>query len=910
MAEIKYLNYGNQQVDEQALLTSMANDVQEYVNSQPWSSKRKQKFMTAYSDIMSRGIQGASNNTGQWKINVGGTQIPFEQMDKKDKEMYGEAAYFIQQQMNRLATTPEIEEENKKKQLDKFTNTEDIIHNRIGQNVFGGSNWETSRWNSKDVRGEDGLLGTERRRALLAEQLEGYKNDLIQNPVDFSETGFKNIETYNALLDSAINNLRDSNVSEQDLRDSLDRIGLNYNNYFNNGSGDIYGYRTDSEGNKIPVTYGEYYSGLKAQDEAKAKAEQKKAEEAQKALDTLQIINPQEVKTNYTLEQLANKYGGDLNSIISKYQKQNISSLSQDENDELVSLFRGGQSQGALSELTDDEWNTVKSKLSLDDLNRNQYRKIDGLDGIYYDINSDNIFQIGDFSTLNSSNSNFLQDFTEEAKLAQADQRVLSEDLEPEDFLRMGAMAQDILSGIAAWEPGYGTAASGILGLTSLGTQLWADSIDESLTKWDVAKNAGINLGLTAVGLVPGLGAAAKTGKWLPKIAKWVPYLITAAQAGNIALNDDVQNSLKKATKVTKLNELTNHDLKNIAYALSVASGVSRGAAGVRNSMKYKPTVTQNTEKEAFITIKSGDKTSKIKVTEEQIKAINEAGRKGGNDKANEVLRGIPGVKSDAEVNIKFKTGRRGKVDLTNRIKPEYVTKNTGQSSNAQRYSKYLEILNDRRKARFEAKHPILYKYLSPIGTNYEIYQRMAGVSGPNLNIIDRFKQAYNPTSKFKNTTKPGSAGTTGTASTTSATGTTSSSGPSKLTKWKFNPETKEFRDILKGNSKHSGNAIQTEAFKLGNATIDVDIPTLGSYEGSVNINLNGTTQSIRFRNQKELSQKVAQFIQTRRKDIFGSKINHEKVGEALKLLKNKGVFKYGGRITDSQIDYFLKQYK
>jgi len=56
----------------------MANDVQNYVNSQPWSSKRKQKFMTAYSDIMNRGIQGASNETGQWRINVGGTPYQFD----------------------------------------------------------------------------------------------------------------------------------------------------------------------------------------------------------------------------------------------------------------------------------------------------------------------------------------------------------------------------------------------------------------------------------------------------------------------------------------------------------------------------------------------------------------------------------------------------------------------------------------------------------------------------------------------------------------------------------------------------------------------------------------------------------------------------------------------------------------
>jgi hypothetical protein len=50
--------------------------------------------MSAYQDIMSRGVLGASNSTGEWRINVGGNVMPT--MNKKDREMYEEAAYFIQ----------------------------------------------------------------------------------------------------------------------------------------------------------------------------------------------------------------------------------------------------------------------------------------------------------------------------------------------------------------------------------------------------------------------------------------------------------------------------------------------------------------------------------------------------------------------------------------------------------------------------------------------------------------------------------------------------------------------------------------------------------------------------------------------------------------------------------------------
>jgi len=54
-----------------------------------------------------------------------------------------------------------------------------------------------------------------------------------------------------------------------------------------------------------------------------------------------------------------------------------------------------------------------------------------------------------------------------------------------------------------------------------------ADIADESLSKWDVAKNGIVNAGLAAVGMVPGLGLASRSGKWLTTIAKWAPRLLT-----------------------------------------------------------------------------------------------------------------------------------------------------------------------------------------------------------------------------------------------------------------------------------------------------------------------------------------------------------------------------------------------
>ena len=95
MADIQYLNYGDQQIEQQALLNRLADQVQGYVLRQPWSEKRKQKFMSAYADIMNRGIIGASNTTGQWMIEINGIDLNLDQKSKMDQEMYKEAGYDI-----------------------------------------------------------------------------------------------------------------------------------------------------------------------------------------------------------------------------------------------------------------------------------------------------------------------------------------------------------------------------------------------------------------------------------------------------------------------------------------------------------------------------------------------------------------------------------------------------------------------------------------------------------------------------------------------------------------------------------------------------------------------------------------------------------------------------------------------
>ena len=71
-----WLNVGNNQIDQSLFLTNAANNVNSYVNNKPWSEQRKQSFFNAYQALMSTGITGADNSSGQWELT---TQSPLDE---------------------------------------------------------------------------------------------------------------------------------------------------------------------------------------------------------------------------------------------------------------------------------------------------------------------------------------------------------------------------------------------------------------------------------------------------------------------------------------------------------------------------------------------------------------------------------------------------------------------------------------------------------------------------------------------------------------------------------------------------------------------------------------------------------------------------------------------------------------
>ena len=69
--EITYIPYGQDEISQQDLMTSLANGVESYLGSKRWARKDKyrQAWLNAYQDIINNGLTGASNENGIWTVN-------------------------------------------------------------------------------------------------------------------------------------------------------------------------------------------------------------------------------------------------------------------------------------------------------------------------------------------------------------------------------------------------------------------------------------------------------------------------------------------------------------------------------------------------------------------------------------------------------------------------------------------------------------------------------------------------------------------------------------------------------------------------------------------------------------------------------------------------------------------------
>lgn len=210
------------------------------------------------------------------------------------------------------------------------------------------------------------------------------------------------------------------------------------------------------------------------------------------------------------------------------------------------------------------------------------------------------------------------------------------------DIARITAAGTDVASALSAFVPVYGTAISAGTGLASTFVNLGADVSDDSLSKWDVAKNFGANIVMDAVGLIPGFGTAGKAGKITKTLVKYVPRIVTALSAANALSPESRASWVKLASK----ESLTVKDWQNIAAGCSALAGISRGAVGhFKANAMAKGTKT----KDFNITAADG---KQYKVTAEQLETLKKQ------KSLEDVNKEFRKIHPDAELNSFFRNGK------------------------------------------------------------------------------------------------------------------------------------------------------------------------------------------------------------------------------------------------------------
>lgn len=311
-------------------------------------------------------------------------------------------------------------------------------------------------------------------------------------------------------------------------------------------------------------------------------------------------------------------------------------------------------------------------------------------------------------------------------------------DLNGSDIARLAALGQDIAAlGAATFAPGYGTAASGVLGLTSMLTDLGADIADDQLTKGDVIKNAAVNTGLAALGMIPG----GKSASIVSKLAKNAPKLLAVWGVSNA-----FKPAKESLQKVINGGDMTEQDLKNILWGIK--SVVSTGTIGRNTYKDWKYSGIRESKVNATkpvtkyeVAVNKGNQQQKVTLTQEQYSLLNKAKTQTeANAKLKQYLANNGEKDSDQ---FSFKEGlfpEKASKNLFNRNKDILQGNKITQQQEVSGRSVF-ERANDLRKLR----NPKLSKYLN---TDYDVYVNgKSPIKNPfpsiHINKFEKFQDRF-----------------------------------------------------------------------------------------------------------------------------------------------------------------------
>lgn len=198
-------------------------------------------------------------------------------------------------------------------------------------------------------------------------------------------------------------------------------------------------------------------------------------------------------------------------------------------------------------------------------------------------------------------------------------------------YARLGSAVADLGAAVAGFVPGYGTAASAVLGVGSTVTNFFTDMSDDAVTAGEMWKNLGLNLGMDVLGLIPGGGAASKMGKILKTLKGTVPLIIALpGVASMLSHSPEIAASWKKAFDGDPENggsKMDYQDYMNILQVLNVAAGATNIA---RNTYKSSKVSTKHADKLAVDVIDTSTKQRRALVLEgDDVTKFKEANAKG-----------------------------------------------------------------------------------------------------------------------------------------------------------------------------------------------------------------------------------------------------------------------------------------
>lgn len=206
-----------------------------------------------------------------------------------------------------------------------------------------------------------------------------------------------------------------------------------------------------------------------------------------------------------------------------------------------------------------------------------------------------------------------------------AERRPIEEGFSTIDKVRLGTAAADAISAAAAFIPGYGTVASGVLGIGSTLTNIGADIADESMSGWDVAGNALYGLGMDVVGLIPGMGATGKAAK-IVRVLKPVSKLaMRTLWAYGMVHSADAFNKL-----MSNPSDMSADDWRNLVTGLQAISGEEARYKGGKRAVSRATTqrdvadVKTSTGRMATISKEDLDKLRETKGLKAQNKLFSE----------------------------------------------------------------------------------------------------------------------------------------------------------------------------------------------------------------------------------------------------------------------------------------------